>query len=60
MMVGEKDGFVGSVRSLDDRMKSLNIAHEHKELPGLDHGSMVVGGSANVFRLFVQHAKPQS
>lgn len=58
IMVGEKDGFIGSVRRLDEKMKSLNIAHEYKELPGLDHGSIVMGGMTNVFQFFGEHVKP--
>jgi poly(3-hydroxybutyrate) depolymerase len=58
ILVGDKDGFIGSVQRLDERMKSLNIAHEYKELPGLDHGSIVMGGMAEVFRFFGQHTRP--
>jgi len=58
IMAGDKDGFIGSVQRLDERMKSLNIAHEYQELPGLDHGSIVTGGMTNVFQFFGQHTKP--
>jgi predicted esterase len=58
IMVGEKDGFIGSVQRLDERMKSLNIPHEYKGVPGLDHGSIVMGGMTNVFQFFSQHTKP--
>ena len=58
IMVGDKDGFTGSVQRLDERMKSLNIAHEYVEVPGKDHGSIVMGGMTNVFRFFAQHTKP--
>ena len=58
IMAGDKDGFIGSVHRLDERMKSLNIAHEYVELPGLDHGSIVMGGMTNVFQFFSQHTKP--
>ncbi len=58
IMVGENDGFIGSVQRLDERMKSQNIAHEYKEMPGLDHGSIVMGGMTNVFQFFSQHTKP--
>ncbi len=58
IMAGDKDGFIESVHRLDERMTSLKIAHEYKELPGLDHGSIVMGGMTNVFEFFSQHAKP--
>jgi predicted esterase len=58
IMAGDKDGFIGSVHRLDERMKSLNIPHEYLELPGLDHGSIVTGGMTNVFQFFGQHIKP--
>jgi len=58
IMVGEKDGLIGSVQALNERMKSLNIAHEYKELPGLDHGGIIMGGMPNVFEFFSQHTKP--
>jgi predicted esterase len=58
IMVGDKDGFIGSVQRLDERMKSLNIPHEYVEVPGKDHGSIVMGGMTNVFRFFGQHTKP--
>jgi len=58
IMVGEKDGFIGSVQRLDEKMKSLNIPHEYKEVPDLDHGSIVMGGMTNVFQFFSRHTKP--
>lgn len=57
IMVGEKDGFIGSVQRLDEKLKSLNIAHDYKEVPGLDHGSIVMGGMPEVFKFFGQHTK---
>jgi enterochelin esterase-like enzyme len=57
-MVGDKDGFIGSVQRLDEKMKSLHIPHEYLEVPALDHGSIVMGGMTNVFRFFGQHTKP--
>ena len=58
IMAGDKDGFIGSVHRLDERMKSLNIPHEYLEVPGLDHGSIVMGGMTNVFQFFGRHTKP--
>jgi poly(3-hydroxybutyrate) depolymerase len=58
IMVGEKDNLIGSVQRLDERMKSLNIAHEYIEVPGKDHGGIIMGGMTNVFQFFGQHTKP--
>jgi len=58
IMVGEKDGLIASVQRLDERMKSLNIAHEYIEVPGKDHGGIIMGGMTNVFQFFGQHTKP--
>jgi predicted esterase len=58
IMVGENDNLIGSVQRLDERMKSLNIAHEYKEVPGKDHGGIIMGGMTNVFTFFGQHTKP--
>ena len=58
IMVGDKDVYIGSVQRLDERMKSLNIPHEYVEVPGKDHGGIIMGGMTNVFRFFGQHTKP--
>jgi predicted esterase len=58
LLVGDKDGFIGSVQRLDERMKSLNIPHEYMEVPGKDHGGIIMGGMTNVFQFFGQHTKP--
>ena len=58
IMVGEKDTLISSVQRLDERMKSLNIPHEYVEVPGKDHGGIIMGGMTNVFTFFGQHTKP--
>jgi pimeloyl-ACP methyl ester carboxylesterase len=58
LVVGDKDGFISSVQRLDERMKSLNIPHEYVEVPGKDHGGIIMGGMTNVFLFFGQHIKP--
>ena len=60
IMVGEKDSLIGSVQRLDERMKSLNIPHEYVEVPGKDHGGIIMGGMTNVFQFFGQQSKPYS
>jgi poly(3-hydroxybutyrate) depolymerase len=58
LMVGANDSLIGSVQRLDERMKSLNIPHEYMEVPGKDHGGIIMGGMTNVFTFFGQHTKP--
>lgn len=58
LVVGTKDNFIGSVQRLDERMKSLDIPHEYVEVPGKDHGGIIMGGMTNVFQFFGQHVKP--
>lgn len=58
IMVGANDSLIGSVQRLDERMKSLNIAHEYVEVPGKDHGGIIMGGMTNMFQFFGQHTKP--
>jgi len=58
IMVGQRDALIASVQRLDERLKSLNIAHEYKEMPGLDHGGIIMGGMPDVFKFFGQHTKP--
>ena len=58
IMVGANDTLIGSVQRLDERMKSLNIPHEYMEVPGKDHGGIIMGGMTNVFRFFGEHSKP--
>jgi poly(3-hydroxybutyrate) depolymerase len=58
IMVGANDNLIGSVQNLDARMKTLNIPHEYMEVPGKDHGGIIMGGMTNVFRFFGEHTKP--
>ena len=58
IMVGANDNLIGSVQRLDGTMKSLNISHEYTEVPGKDHGGIIMGGMTNVFTFFGQHTKP--
>ena len=58
IMVGEKDGRIDSVQRLDERLKALNLPHEYLEVPGKDHGGIIMGGMTNAFTFFGQHTKP--
>jgi hypothetical protein len=50
---------VATPRRIDEQLKSENIAHEYKQLPGLDHGGSIMGGLPDVFRFFAKHSKPE-
>jgi predicted esterase len=58
IMVGEKDRLIALPRRIDEQLKSEGIAHEYKEMPGLDHGGIVMGAMPDVFRFFGEHVKP--
>jgi predicted esterase len=58
IMVGANDTLIATPRRIDEQLKSENIAHEYKELPGLDHGGIVMGGMTDVFAFFAKHSKP--
>jgi predicted peptidase len=58
IMVGANDTLISSVQRLDERMKTLNIAHEYQEVPGKDHGGIIMGAMPEVFKFFGQHTKP--
>ena len=58
IMVGEKDRLIASVQHLDERLKSLNIPHEYKEVPGKDHGGIIMAAMPEVFAFFGRHTKP--
>jgi pimeloyl-ACP methyl ester carboxylesterase len=56
--VGDKDSLITSVRAFSEQLKALNVKHEYKEFPGLDHGTIIMGSMPEVFRFFPQHVKP--
>jgi hypothetical protein len=45
------------VCNLNVQLKGLNIPHEYKEMPGMDHGSVIGGSMPDVFKFFNQHVK---
>jgi predicted peptidase len=59
IMVGANDTLIGSVQRLDQTMKSANIAHEYKEVPGKDHGGIIMAAMPDVFKFFNEHTKPE-
>jgi poly(3-hydroxybutyrate) depolymerase len=58
IMVGANDTLIATPRRIDEQLRSENIAHEYKEMPGLDHGGIIMGGMPDVFKFFGQHTKP--
>jgi predicted peptidase len=58
IMVGANDTLIATPRRIDEQLKSMNIAHEYKEVPGLDHGGIVIGAIPEVFKFFGEHSKP--
>lgn len=57
--VGDKDTLITNVRAFSDQLKALDVAHEYKEFPGLDHGTIIMGSMPEVFRFFRKHVQPQ-
>jgi predicted esterase len=60
IMVGEADTLIATPRRIDQQLKSENIPHEYKEMPGFDHGSIVTGAMPDVFKFFANHIKPEA
>jgi predicted esterase len=60
IMVGEKDTLIATPRRMDEELKSMNIEHEYKEMPGEDHGSIIMAAMPDVFEFFAKHTKPET
>lgn len=60
LAVGEKDSLIGSVRTFSEQLKALDVAHEYKEYPVLDHGTIIMGSQREVFAFFAKHVKGKS
>jgi pimeloyl-ACP methyl ester carboxylesterase len=58
LAVGDQDSLITSARSFSAQLKGLNVAHEYLEIPGLDHGTIIMGSMPNVFQFFPKHVKP--
>lgn len=57
--VGKKDSMINMVRGFSDQLNALNVKHEYKEFPGLDHGTVIMGSMPEVFRFFPKHVRPK-
>ena len=51
LAVGDQDSLITSARSFSAQLKDLNVAHEYIEMPGLDHGTIIMGSMPNVFHV---------
>jgi dienelactone hydrolase len=57
LAVGDRDSLITSARAFSEQLKGLKVAHEYIEKPGLDHGTIIMGGMPDVFRFFPRHVK---
>lgn len=60
IMVGENDNLIATPRRIDEQLKSMKIEHEYKEVPGQDHGSIIMAAMPDVFKFFAEHTKPEA
>lgn len=57
LTVGEQDSLIGSVREFSQQLVRLQAPHELVVMPGLDHGTIIMGSMPTVFRFFDQHRR---
>jgi predicted esterase len=51
---------VTNTRLWADKAKELKMTYEYKELPGVDHGSVITSGTSEIFKFFAAHTKPET
>jgi pimeloyl-ACP methyl ester carboxylesterase len=56
--VGDRDSLITSARDFSAQLDRLKVTHEYIEMPGLDHGTIIMGSMPNVFRFFAGEMKP--
>jgi dienelactone hydrolase len=59
LAVGDQDSLITSVRDFSAQLDRLKVAHEYIEMPGLDHGTIIMGSMPNVFRFFAGQIQPE-
>jgi dienelactone hydrolase len=59
LAVGDQDSLITSARDFSAQLDRLEVAHEYLEMPGLDHGTIIMGSMPNVFRFFAGQVKPE-
>jgi dienelactone hydrolase len=57
LAVGDRDSLITSARDFSAQLDRLEVAHEYVEMPGLDHGTIIMGSMPNVFRFFAGEMK---
>lgn len=55
--IGEKDFLLDGVRAFHQQLEQKGIAHEYVEVPGVDHGTIIMSSMPEVFRFFPKHSK---
>ena len=56
--IGEKDFLLDGVRRFHQQLEQRGIAHEYVEVPGVDHGTIIMSSMPEVFRFFPKHTQP--
>ena len=59
LAVGVQDSLITSVRDFSAQLDRLEVVHEYLEMPGLDHGTIIMGSMPSVFRFFTGRVKPE-
>jgi acetyl esterase/lipase len=55
--IGEKDFLLDGVRAFHQQLQQKGIAHDYVEVPGVDHGTIIMSSMPEVFRFFPKHVK---
>jgi predicted peptidase len=58
LAVGDQDSLITGIRSFSAQLDALKVPHVYKEMPGLDHGTIIMGSMPEVFAFFPKHVKP--
>lgn len=59
IMRGDQDTLIGAsvTKPWVDKLKELNIFHEYKEIPGVEHGGIINACLPPVYEFFAKHSK---
>ena len=44
LALGDQDSLMTSVRAFSEQLTGLKVEHQYIEKPGLDHGTIIMGG----------------
>ena len=59
LAVGDQDSLLPSVHAFSMRLDELHVAHEYLEMPGINHGTVIMSSMPAVFRFFGKHVQPE-